>query len=48
MIMAINFDGKGNIESTTEDGVIAVKLYSLEKQIEENAEKLGSYNPLKK
>ena len=33
--MAIEFDGKGNIVGTTPDGVIAVKLYSLEKQIDE-------------
>ena len=33
--MAIEFDGKGNIVSTTEDGVIAVKLYSMQKQIDE-------------
>ena len=33
--MTIIFDGKGNIEATTDDDVIAVKLYSLEKTIEE-------------
>lgn len=42
--MAINFDGKGNIESTTEDGVIAVKLYSLEKQIEEKDKEIERLN----
>lgn len=42
--MAINFDGKGNIEATTEDGVIAVKLYSLEKQIEEKNKEIDRLN----
>ena len=42
--MAIEFDGKGNIVSTTEDGVIAVKLYSLEKQIEEKDKEIDRLN----
>lgn len=33
--MAIEFDGKGNVTSTTEDGAIAVKFYSMQKQIDD-------------
>lgn len=42
--MAINFDGKGNIEATTPDGVIAVKLYSLEKTLEEKDKEIERLN----
>lgn len=42
--MAIEFDGKGNIVGTTSDGVIAVKLYSLEKTIEQKDKEIERLN----